>query len=176
MLVIPRGYETRGGCFVEKRRTNRDRAVVANLVERLRPFVRRSPIGRVGTSLVLRFTPRSSDWWRPDAVYVSFDRWPAIKAIPGIDPWDVVPDLCVEVVSHTNLADDIQDRLQAYFGGGVRQVWVIYPRHERVYLYESETMVRILTPADTIDGGALFPGFQMPVRDLFADMGDPPPT
>jgi Uma2 family endonuclease len=90
--------------------------------------------------------------------------------MPSSDPWDVAPDWVLEVISYTNTCDDLMDRLQAYFGAGARQVWVIYPRHQRVYQYTSETAVRVLTPADEIDGGDLFPGLRVPVPALFADV------
>ena len=47
---------------------------------------------------------------RPDAAFVSFDRWPKAWRIPQANAWDVVPDLAVEVVSPTNLAEEIPTR------------------------------------------------------------------
>lgn len=169
---IERGYELVHGRLVEMPpMSNRDMSVAANLLENLRPFVRRARLGRMSHEWIFRLGPDAPRTWRPDAAFVSFDRWPVGQPEPDADPWTIVPDMALEVVSHTNLADDIMDRLQAYFGAGARQVWVVYPRHERVYLYDSETSVRILSATDTLDGGALFPEFRMPVADLFADMG-----
>ena len=41
-----------------------------------------------------------------------------------------------------NTAEEIQDKIQEYFDAGVQLVWVIYPRHRRIYVYESATRNR----------------------------------
>jgi len=168
---IERGYELINGRLVEMPpMSNRDMTVAANSLLDLLPFVRRNRLGRASHEWIFRLTPDAPRTWRPDAAFVSFGRWPADRPMPESDPWDVAPDWALEVVSHTNTCDDLMDRLQAYFGAGARQVWVVYPRHQRVYQYLSETEVRILTPADEIDGGNLFPGFRLPVSALFVDV------
>lgn len=165
---IERGYELINGRLVEMPpMSNRDMTVADNVMDYLRPFIRRTRLGRVGREWIVRLHPDAPRTWRPDAAFVSFDRWPADRPMPESDPWDVAPDWVLEVISHTNTCDDLMDRLQAYFGAGARQVWVIYPRHERVYQYTTETDVRILTPAEEIDGGALFPALRIPVPALF---------
>lgn len=169
---IERGYELVNGRLVEMPpMSNRDMTVADNVLLHLLPFVRGARLGRAGREWILRLHPSAPRTWRPDAAFVSFDRWASDRPMPESDPWDVVPDWVLEVVSHTNLCDDLMNRLQAYFGAGARQVWVVYPRHLRVYQYTSETAVRILTPTDEIDGGDLFPGLRVPVPALFEDVG-----
>ena len=65
-----------------------------------------------------------------------------------------MPLLAAEVVSPTNTAEDMEQKLQEYFAAGVRMVWVVYPVLRRVYVYESLTRVRILTETDDLDGDA----------------------
>ena len=36
---------------------------------------------------------------RPDAAFVSYQRWARSRPMPAGDPWDVVPNLAIEVVS-----------------------------------------------------------------------------
>lgn len=168
---IERGYETINGRLVEMPpMSNREMSVADNVMDHLRPLVRQQRLGRAGREWIVRLTPDAPRTWRPDAAFVSFERWASDRPMPQSDPWDVAPDWVLEVISHTNTCDDLMDRLQAYFGAGARQVWVIYPRHQRVYQYTSETAVRILTTADEIDGGDLFPGLRIPVPALFEDV------
>jgi Uma2 family endonuclease len=98
---------------------------------------------------------------------VSYARWPKSKPIPTTNAWDVLPELCIEVVSPNDLADEIETKVEEYLQAGVRLVWVVYPRHERVYVYDSATQLRRLTRADTLDGGSVLPGFALPLADLF---------
>ena len=102
------------------------------------------------------------------------------SAGPRTDPcpssdnaWDVAPDLAVEVVSPTDLAEELMDKVAEYFQAGVRLVWVVYPRLRLIHVYESLTQVRGLTAADELDGGAVLPGFRTPVAALFPEAAPP---
>lgn len=104
---------------------------------------------------------------RPDVMFVSFARWARGRPLPSTNAWDVLPDLCVEVVSPSDRADEVMDKVREYFQAGVRLVWVVYPRHDLVYVHESLTAVRGLGRADELDGGAVLPGFRLPLAELF---------
>ncbi len=105
----------------------------------------------------------------PDVAFVSRERWPVDLPAPREAAWDVIPDLAVEVISPNDLVRDIMDKIDEYFRVGVRTVWVIHPVHELVYNYDSPTSVRILKRGDTLDGGAVLPGFQVALDDLFGE-------
>jgi Uma2 family endonuclease len=108
---------------------------------------------------------------RPDVAYVSYQRAPRSRPIPEQQTaWDVVPELAVEVLSPTDRADELMDRLHSYFQAGVQLVWVVYPRHQLVYVHESVTALRGLTAADELTGGPVLPHFRLPLSSLF------PPT
>lgn len=113
---------------------------------------------------------------RPDLAFVSYERWPRRSPRPTGDAWGVIPDLAVEVVSPSNTADEVIDKLEEYFRAGVRLVWVIYPVRQKLYVYTSPTAVRILQPGDDLDGGAVIPGFRVPVRALFDEDDEAPPA
>jgi Uma2 family endonuclease len=107
---------------------------------------------------------------RPDLAFVRYERWAKGRPLPEADnAWDVVPDLAVEVTSPKDLVDELSDKIDEYFRAGVFLVWVIYPRLRLVYVYESLTQVRILTRTDTLEGGTVLPGFQLPLADLFQE-------
>jgi Uma2 family endonuclease len=108
---------------------------------------------------------------KPDAAFVSFARWPKDRPIPLSDnAWDVVPDLAVEVISPTDRFEEIYEKIAEYFEAGVRQAWVLLPSLQMVLIYESLNEIRSLTRTDELDGGALLPGFHMPVGSLFPPM------
>ncbi len=101
---------------------------------------------------------------------MSLERWPKDRPIPGEgNAWDVVPDLAVEVVSPNDNAEELLIKADEYFRAGVRMVWIVYPRQRLVFVYESLTQVRGLTRADVLDGGAVLPGFRLPLQELFPE-------
>ena len=110
---------------------------------------------------------------RPDVAFVSFERWPRDKRIPRTRSWPVIPDLAVEIVSLSNTADDVAEKLQEYFQVGVRQVWVLYPRQAWVYVYTSTTSVRVLARGAELDVGDVLPGLRLSLRNLFDKAGEP---
>ncbi len=94
------------------------------------------------------------------------------------DIWDVVPDLMVEVISPSDKAEELQTKIREYFEAGARQVWVIYPRERIAYIQTNRTKIQVLTDCDSITGGDLLPGFQLPLAQLFPPgiPRDIPPT
>jgi Uma2 family endonuclease len=112
---------------------------------------------------------------RPDVSFVSFGRWPRGLRIPNTNFWDVVPNLAVEVISPSNTANDVIERIRDYLEAGVERVWVIYPDFARIYDYDSPASVQILTRSQTLDGGSVLPGFQLSLAELFEDESDSEP-
>jgi Uma2 family endonuclease len=111
---------------------------------------------------------------RPDVSFVSYDRWPRDKPIPDDEAWQVIPELAVEVVSPSDKADDLLEKVEEYFAAGVVQVWVVYPRRRVAHVFESFTSIRVVSTGQDLEGGALLPGFRLPLATLFEDLGPPP--
>lgn len=110
---------------------------------------------------------------RPDVVFVPFSRWAKGRDLPSANAWAVLPDLCVEVVSPTDFADEQWEKVCEYFQAGVRLVWVVYPRQQHVHVYELLTASRVLGRGDTLDGGAVLPDFRLPLAELFPEPEPP---
>jgi Uma2 family endonuclease len=109
---------------------------------------------------------------RPEISFVSFARWPAGRPMSlTAEAWDVVPDLAVQVISPKDLAGELVCKIAEYFQAGVRLVWVVYPTHRLVYVYERSNQVRVLMKSDTLDGGHVLPGFRLPLDRLFESIG-----
>jgi Uma2 family endonuclease len=60
-------------------------------------------------------------------------------------------------------------KVQDWFAGGARQVWLVYPATHNVYVLRSPTDVQILGPTDTLTGDDLLPGLSCQVADLFQE-------
>jgi len=61
-----------------------------------------------------------------------YQRWPKDRPLPHTDPWLVVPELAIEVISKSNPAEEMLDKIQEYFDAGVQLVWVVYPKQRLV--------------------------------------------
>jgi Uma2 family endonuclease len=106
----------------------------------------------------------------PDVSFISWDRLPN-RVLPSDDIWSLVPDLTVEVISRGNTREEMDRKLRDYFAAGVRLAWYVYPAAREVRVYEAADRCVILSAADTLDGGAVLPGFRLPLEKLFSPPG-----
>ncbi len=163
-----RFYEIVGGQVVEKPAMGALESLLASLLCRwMAPHADENQLGRVVSETLFLLDPTLGLKRRPDLAFVSTQRWPLRRRVPRTEAWDIVPDLAVEVVSLTNSAEQVSEKIEDYFRSGVRQVWVVYPGTSKVYLYDSPISVRILQVGDDLDGGSVFPGFRLALEDLF---------
>jgi Uma2 family endonuclease len=143
-------------------------AIASRLVSKLNEFAGPRNLGEAVGEVLFHLPLPPDRNRRPDVAFVSYQRWARGRQIPPDDnAWDVVPDLAVEVVSPTDVADDILERIEEYFQASVRLVWLVYPRRRTIHVYESLTQIRVLTGADALDGGNVLAGFRLPLPDLF---------
>jgi Uma2 family endonuclease len=100
----------------------------------------------------------------PDISFVSAERLPE-EGEPE-SPWDIAPDLAVEVVSPNDLWEGVQNKLHEYFAAGVREVWLVAPDTKEVYVYTAPRSVRVLAEEDDLTS-ELLPGFRCKLGEIF---------
>jgi Uma2 family endonuclease len=104
----------------------------------------------------------------PDAAFISWKRYPKGKRRQGEVP-AVVPDLVVEVLSKGNTPKEMARKLGEYFRAGVRLVWYVDPKRRTVRVYTALDRSVLLHENQTLDGGAVLPGFEISIGDWFAE-------
>jgi Uma2 family endonuclease len=158
------------GVLVEKAMGYEESALAALLIHFLVGFVRQHDLGIVaGADGTLRLMPGLVRI--PDVSFVSWDRLPG-RRYPRQPIPDLAPDLAVEVLSKSNTAQEMKRKLREYFGVGVRLVWCVDPRARTVRVYTAENQSVLLTAEQTLDGGAVLPGFALPLAQLFPRRAD----
>jgi Uma2 family endonuclease len=81
------------------------------------------------------------------------------------------PDLAIEVISPSQTADQVYQKVVQYLRAGVSCVWVVHPRSETVTEYRSPEVIRLLQRGDELRAEDLLPGFAYPLEELFAPLG-----
>jgi Uma2 family endonuclease len=160
-------YEIVDGVKVELPPMSADSQFVASqLAYHLNSFGIPRNIGSATTEILIKLPLPVDRNRKPDVVFVPFNRWPANRLPPSTNAWEVLPDLCVEVVSPHDMAEEIETKIDEYLDAGTRMVWIVYPRHERVFV-RTPGAVRMLTRSDSLEGGDVLPGFTLPLAELF---------
>lgn len=141
-------------------------AVVVNVLRALDAVARDRQLGRVVVEAGFLLSETPPTVRRPDAAFVSFGRWPADSLPDGF--WPFAPDLAVEVVSSSNTAADMQEKVLQYLAAGTDIVWVVQPRTRTVEVWRPGLDTQVLREDDRLEGAAVLPGFGVLVRELFA--------
>jgi Uma2 family endonuclease len=163
-------YEVVNDRYVECPRMSTYSTILASRLHgRLAAWAETQQTGQAVCEGIFGLVAKPRLWRRPDVAFVSYQRWAKGKSFPFTDPFPVVPELAVEVVSPSDLAEELRVRVADYFRHGVLVVWVVWPKLQMIDVYESLTQVRILTRDQVLDGGPVLPGFQLPLGDLFRE-------
>lgn len=132
---------------------------------RLLRFVEQHNLGEVYAAETGFITSREPDTVRaPDAAFVVAERV-AEQNAEGF--FDGPPDLAVEVVSPTDRAPEVEQKVQDFLNAGSQQVWIVHPSTQTVTTYYANRSAAVLTLDDNIEGGSLLPGFSLPVAEIF---------
>jgi Uma2 family endonuclease len=101
---------------------------------------------------------------------VSFVSWARLgrRRVPRAPIAAVAPDLAVEVLSEGNTPKEMDRKVREYFAAGAQQVWLVDPVDRTVAVYTRSDDFTLLRERQTLTGGALLPGFTLPLRRLFA--------
>lgn len=161
-------YELVDGTLVEKPMGWKEALLATWLGHQLQTYLDSNDLGAVvgadGTLRLRHLLVRV-----PDVAFVLWENVPPDDELPSIP--DLAPDLAVEVISPSNTVREMARKRREYFRAGTRLVWQVYPDRREVEVYTSATRFRTLGLTDTLDGGALLPGFRLPLADLFAERG-----
>ncbi|MEO5959270.1 MAG: Uma2 family endonuclease, partial [Opitutaceae bacterium] len=105
----------------------------------------------------------------PDAAFVAAVRFAGMKRPPrGF--FSGAPDLVVEVLSPSDTAERMHEKLALYFAHGARLAWVINPAERNALVYRSPEAEGLLRVTDALDGDDVLPGFRLPLAELFAEL------
>jgi Uma2 family endonuclease len=136
-----------------------------NLSHSLGTYIREKGVGRIAYApLDVRLGRDTS--LQPDLIFVSTSRTGIIQEnlIAG------APDLVVEILSASTAAHDRATKLPVYAEGGVPEVWLIDSQAKTVEVLKlqgKKYFVDTTLAGDQILTSNLFPGWQLPLTDLF---------
>lgn len=102
----------------------------------------------------------------PDVAFVRADRLPAAGIGGGF--LAVAPDLVVEILSPSETASELEDKLRDYRVAGTPLVWVVDVAKRVVCVRAVGATERWVDESGELDGDDVLPGFSVSVQKLFA--------
>lgn len=150
--------------------------IVENLFLIFAPYVRKNKIGNAHIDNLTYILHMEED---EDGKIIRQTRIPDFSFVrPNCihEGWDrkrpllFAPDLAVEVVSPTEKAGKLMEKIGLYLTYGTEQVWVIYPAKRELHPYfADDNAPRIYVEDDPLIAEALSPDFALPIANIFVD-------
>jgi Uma2 family endonuclease len=163
ILDPEKSYEIVAGHLEEKEMPGaRHGAISTRLIIRLGGFVESNNLGVVFTETNFKIGENERI---PDIAFVTADRIPQ-EGIPE-SGWQGPPDLAIEVISPSDLQEKVSDKVLEYLAAGVREVWLISPKHRSISIFRSQTDVQIFSADMNLVSEDLLPGFSCSLNELF---------
>jgi Uma2 family endonuclease len=103
-----------------------------------------------------------------DFGYFTAEQVQRIGRIPADCYTPEAPALVAEVVSSSETATYIEDKVTDYFAAGAQIVWLLFPARGTVRVCLPSGSMQTIPQQGVLDGGTALPGFSLPVGDLFA--------
>lgn len=101
---------------------------------------------------------------RPDLAYFSDDQINN-SLLSDEEP---IPAFALEIISPSDDAEDVEEKVGEYFKAGVQVVWHIYPGNQVVYVYTSRKSVTLCLEDDVCSAAPVLPDFTISVNTLFS--------
>jgi Uma2 family endonuclease len=155
-------YELKDGELVKTADANAGHEQTKSLILcALVPYVVQHPIGRVYAEASFALSP--SRVCAPDVSFLGIDL--AATADPD-RIFQGAPDLAIEVVSDSESALDLRQKIQDYLDAGSKAVWAVYPKLRVIAVYD-KSGVRELRGDQVLEACEILPGFQARVNRFF---------
>lgn len=169
LLKLPRGkvrYELVKGELVEMTPADhRHGRIAMNISISLGTAVEQQKLGAVYAAETGFYLQRDPDTVRaPDLAFVRRERLDEADEqgyFPG------APDLAVEVISPSDVYQEVEAKVAEWFAAGSAAVVVVNPRNWTVKHYSSVTELKVLTEEGVLELPGLIPGWRLPVAEIF---------
>jgi Uma2 family endonuclease len=124
-------------------------------------YILQQPIGEVYPESSFALSP--SRVCIPDVAFLRGEL--VVKADPG-HIFLCAPDLAIEVVSESESALDLRQKIQDYLDAGTKTVWAVYPKVRVIAVYD-QAGVKELRADQILEAPDILPGFQATVGEFF---------
>ncbi len=103
-----------------------------------------------------------------DVGYLSPEQVARLEDTPDDEYIREMPVLVAEVISSSETADYINEKVTDYLAAGARLVWLLYPRTRTAMVLRADGTGNTIPADGSLDGEDILPGFTEPLFNIFA--------
>ena len=169
LIKLPRGrmrYELIEGELIEMTPAGHLHGRIAmNLAIELGLAVKQQKLGAVYAAETGFYIKRDPDTVRaPDVAFVRAER---LKEADQQGYFPGAPDIAVEVISPSDVYQEVEAKVAQWLGAGSQIVIIINPRHRTLKVHRSLTDVAVLNEDDTLTLPELFGDWELSLAEVF---------
>jgi Uma2 family endonuclease len=171
LLALPRGrhrYElVRGELRIMSPAGWRHGAVAARILAHLADHVQQHDLGVVFAAETGCYLERRPDTVRAaDVSFVRRERMATLGQGPGF--LRGAPDLAIEVLSPSDTAPEVREKVAAWLAAGRRLVWVVDPEQRCGEVHRAGVLPEQVGENGSFQSDEVVPGFELRLRDALA--------
>jgi Uma2 family endonuclease len=125
-------------------------------------FVEERKLGKVFLETGYQLTPETVRI--PDVSFVPGGRMREVDLDRRIQG---APALAIEVVSPTDLAEELTQKVKQYLAAGAKAVWVFYPKTREVQVFRADGGSFVRREHERLEDHDLLPGFSLDLKSVF---------
>ena len=158
------------GQVVEWDVTNIDHGFFAGVLARIiGNFVLQHRLGMVTTNdALVRILGSASHARGADIAFFSRRRIPKDRRVGATT---TTPDFVIEILSPTDRAVDVQEKIHDWLRSGVRLLWYIDPMNGTTAVYTGGHLAYV-DAGDSLEGGDVLPGLSLRMQDIFDELAE----
>lgn len=162
--------ELMDGEVIQKPMVNRNHSRMTTvLIQWLMNYLDRTGEGVVDTELRHGYT--EEEWvFLPDVSVTLTHRLPFPPKDTPKGPFEVLPDLAIEVVSPDDQPGRLQSRIAHYMRSGVSLLWVVDPEAEKVTVWEPGEVPRDFLAPAKLNARPVLNSFELDLGELFGKL------
>lgn len=138
--------------------------IQAKIAIKLGIYLEQTNLGVVYTETLFEFAKNLNRI--PDVAFIAFENFPSEGEEKG-SRWHIPPDLAIEVISPTDIYEDVQEKIIEYFTFGVKQVWIVSPESKTLTIYHSLKKTTIYSKEDELICEDILPNFRLQLSEIF---------
>jgi len=102
-----------------------------------------------------------------DLGYVSVEQVARLGTVRSGRYMTEMPALVAEIISPSETAAYVNEKVSDYLAGGAQVVWLLYPKTRTVAVHYPDGSARTIPAGGVLDGDAILPGFAEPLLNIF---------
>lgn len=105
-----------------------------------------------------------------DSAFILRDRWLRVSKEDRKKFAHICPDFIIELLSTSDTAKAIQDKMKEWMENGCQLAWMINPEKRETWIYRAHGEVEVKSFAIVLDGENILPGLSIDLNLIFQEL------